>query len=64
MMIGTAMIQARVCSRRPTSADSRKPAIGRTSSRVTRSSSVVIWLAPDYSRMLAYSSTSGVRRLR
>ena len=32
MMAGTAMIQARVCSRRPTSAVSRKPAIGRTSS--------------------------------
>ena len=64
MIAGTAMIQARVCSRRPTSAVSRKPAIGRTSSSVTRSSSVVTRRSPGYSRMLAYSSTSGVRRLR
>ena len=43
MITGTAMIQARVCSRRPISADSPKPASGRKSSSVTRSSSVVIF---------------------
>ena len=44
MSAGTAMIQARVYSRRPTSADSPKPASGRTSSSVTSSWSVVIFV--------------------
>ena len=41
-MTGTAMIQARVYSRRPTRAVSRKPAIGSTSRSVTASWSVVM----------------------
>ena len=76
MMAGTAMIQARAPSRRPTSAVSSEAGHGQRQQQQDqrllgaarlvqrRSAPRSKTLTPRYSRIDAYSSTSGVRRLR
>ena len=58
----TGMTEARLPRRRPMSAVIANPAIGSAGMRGTSSS--IVGTGPAYCRIVSYSSTSGVRRLR